>query len=301
MAQKDLRMRKAIIDLGTNTFNLLIGELIDDELKIIHSEKIPVMLGMGGINEGKIAPDAYQRGLAALTAFKQKAQTFEVDHIKGIATSAVRSATNGKEFIAQTKSDTGIDIVLVDGMAEAELIYKGVSLTTDIDDDVVIMDIGGGSTEFIHVVKGEIAHIDSLNIGVSRLFQMLDKPEDYSELDFDRVLDFIEDQSEGHFNYKCKRLIGASGTFETFYEMINQKKYVCEGKAMELNWGELQDTLDWSMEANFSDRQKHPWIIDMRKGMLPIGAFKVKWIIQKLGIEEAWLSPYSLKEGAFIS
>ena len=294
-------MRKAIIDLGTNTFNLLIGDISEAGLDIVHSQKIPVMLGMGGINEGRIAPDAYQRAMDALTVFKLEALSFKVDLIKGIATSAVRGASNGQQLVDEVFTTLGFQIDIVDGKREAELIFKGVQLTKDIHEDAVIMDIGGGSTEFIHVSSSSVLEMTSLNIGVSRIYQNLNKPENYTAEEKSSILAFLEKEASTELNYNSNVLIGASGTFETFYEMIYEKNFVSDGKAVQLDWDKFIEVLNWSVHASLEDRNDHPWIVEMRKRMLPIGALKVKWIIERLGIREVWLSPYSLKEGAFIS
>lgn len=294
-------MRKAIIDLGTNTFNLLIGELDGDDLTILHSEKIPVMLGMGGINEGRIADDAFERAMSALSIFKKKADSFDVESIKGVATSAVRSAANGHELVSRSLNEIGIEIVVIDGLAEADLIRKGVSLTMPISKPSVIMDIGGGSTEFIHLDHSQVIDMESLNIGVSRIYQMLGKPENFSEACIKKIIDFLEIQSTGKFGYEADVLIGASGTFETFYEMLSEEHFVSNGKAIQLDSEKLDEVINWSITASLDERNAHPWIVEMRKRMLPIGAVKVKWIMEKLNVKEVWISPYSLKEGAFVS
>ena len=98
MVEKKL-IRKAVIDLGTNTFNLLIAEIDRDKLDYIYSEKVPVLLGMGGINEGFIADDAMERAKCALNQFKLKCQEKNVDLIQGVGTSALRGATNALELV----------------------------------------------------------------------------------------------------------------------------------------------------------------------------------------------------------
>lgn len=294
-------MRKAIVDLGTNTFNLLIGELTDEGLKIIFSTKIPVMLGMGGINEGKISADAYLRAMDALEEFKFIASNHQATNIRGIATSAVRSASNGQELVDEVNQKLGIPIQVISGPEEADLICKGVQLTKKIDDNTVIMDIGGGSTEFIYILPDGIQKMVSLNIGVSRVFQKLGKPKDFDDSNKRFMLDFFESEAQNSFDFSANVLVGASGTFETFWEMINKRRFESDGKAHLLPWDDFNIVLEWAIHSSYDERHNHPWIVDMRKGMLPIGALKIKWIIQKLGIKEVWLSPYSLKEGAFVS
>jgi exopolyphosphatase/guanosine-5'-triphosphate,3'-diphosphate pyrophosphatase len=294
-------MRKAIIDLGTNTFNLLIGELSGKDLHIVHSEKIPVMLGMGGINEGRIAEDAFARAMNALKVFKEKSDLFDVSSIKGIATSAVRSAANGYELVERSFKEIGIEIIVIDGLAEADLIRKGVALSMSISKPSVIMDIGGGSTEFIHLDSDKVIGMESLNIGVSRIYQMLGKPENFNTDSINKIIEFLEIQSKGKLDYQADVLIGASGTFETFYEMIGSKRFVSEGSAIKLDLIKLDEVIDWSIKSSLDARNEHPWIVEMRKRMLPIGAIKVRWIMEKLNVKEVWISPYSLKEGAFVS
>jgi exopolyphosphatase/guanosine-5'-triphosphate,3'-diphosphate pyrophosphatase len=163
------------------------------------------------------------------------------------------------------------------------------------------MDIGGGSTEFIYLDESGMKEMVSLNIGVSRLYQMLGKPKDFSNQDRQFVVDYFENEAVGCFDFKANVLVGASGSFETFWEMINKCRFESNGKAQLLNWEEFNRALDWAIHSTYDERHSHPWIVDMRKGMLPIGALKIKWIMEKIGVKEVWLSPYSLKEGAFVS
>lgn len=293
--------RKAIIDLGTNTFNILIGEVTANGLHVVHAAKVPVMLGMDGINEGRISKDAYDRAMDAMRSFYQMAKEHHVDDIRGIATSAVRGASNGQKLVDDIHRAYGINIDIINGQQEAELIYKGVKLTKEMSEPSVIMDIGGGSTEFIFVQDENIQKMVSLNIGVSRLFQLLDKPDNFSDAHHNEMRQYFEEKAGDLFEFKAKVLIGASGSFETIWEMIYKEKYVSTGKAHKMDWEAFNEVLNWSIHSSLEEREAHPWIVDMRKRMLPIGAMKIKWIIEKLGIEEVWVSPYSLKEGALVS
>lgn len=302
MGSEGLTQIKAVIDLGTNTFNLLIGELVGDRLtKIIHSERYPVMLGMGGINQHRITEDAYERALHALRHFKILADQHECRQIKGFGTSAMRDAANGQALIQEVKETLGFDIKLIDGEQEARLIYQGVQMTYDFNDTALIMDIGGGSTEFALANRSGLQQVVSLNIGVSRIYQELGKPDEFSEEQIRQVYQYLEEQNQGQLDsFTSSILIGSSGTFETFYEMINRMRYQSDGKAVKLDRAEFSRVLQWSINSTYHERMEHPWIIPIRKNMQPIAAIKVDWVIQKLGIEEVWLSPYSLKEGAIL-
>ncbi|RZK66642.1 MAG: hypothetical protein EOO85_26565, partial [Pedobacter sp.] len=185
-------MIAAVMDLGTNTFHLIIAEVtgISDatgfpnvadsansanstgkEPRILFKTNLPVKLGEGKINENLIIPEAFERGIKALQEFKKEIDKHGVGIVKAIATSALRSANNGQEFVAAAKEKAGIDISIIDGDQEAIYIYEGVKATGLIDSTSLIMDIGGGSTEFILCDAEGIVWKKSYNIGAARLQQ----------------------------------------------------------------------------------------------------------------------------------
>ena len=178
MAEKNV-VREAVIDLGTNTFNLLIAQIDNGQLIRIYSDKLPVLLGMGGINKGVITDSAMLRAKNALILFHESCKKYKVVGINGIGTSALRAASNSSELIDFARIELGIPIEVISGNREAELIYHGVRLSNAISNPCVIMDIGGGSTEFIGASSTGINWTKSFDIGVSRIFQQLGKPEEF--------------------------------------------------------------------------------------------------------------------------
>jgi exopolyphosphatase/guanosine-5'-triphosphate,3'-diphosphate pyrophosphatase len=293
-------MKKAVIDLGTNTFNLLVGSVFGDKLEIIYCEKEAVLLGMNGINNGSIAEDAWMRAMQTLFRFKKRCEKQNVDEIIGFGTSALRGAKNGELFVKEVYENIGIRIHIISGSQEAQLIYRGVRWLFDFKQAATIMDIGGGSTEFIAANAGGIVDAQSFDIGVSRLYQNLNKRNNLTANDFKFINEYLEARTGRFFEEdRSTLLIGASGSFETFYEMIFQKKFTAEEKMVTLPLLPLLDQLNWVIDSRYEDRINHKWIVPMRKKMIPIAAFKIKWIIQKLNADRVLLSPYSLKEGAF--
>lgn len=293
-------MKRAIIDLGTNTFNLLIGSLAETKLNIHFSTKEAVMLGMGGINEGFIAEDAMQRAQQTLTRFKEKCTELDVTNILGIGTAAMRDAKNTNDLIRWAKQTHDIDIRVISGNTEADLIYKGVSLLHPFDEVGMIMDIGGGSNEFIYANKQEVLEAQSFNIGVSRIFQLMDQPEVFTPEIRVKVDQFFEAQTNGFFdNRNVPELIGASGSFETLYEMLHQTSFPDDQQMQVLPIHEVRRLIDWSIHATLEDRMNNPWIIPMRKKMLPFAAYSILWVMEKLKTQSVTICPFSLKEGAF--
>src|SRR5688572_19632471 len=144
-------MKIAILDLGTNTFHLLIaGVKPDKSWKKLLMERVTVKLGQGGIDKKVISRTAYARGMHALEGFRSSLDNHPVDKIAAFGTAALRSAVNGKVFLEEARDRFGFEINLISGDEEAELIYYGVRQAVQVaGQKSLIMDIGGGSVEFI--------------------------------------------------------------------------------------------------------------------------------------------------------
>lgn len=291
-------MRIAVIDLGTNTFNLLIADCKSESFSVLHSEKEGVAIGMGGINSNIIAPESWKRALTTLQYFKSVCDSYKVASIRAIGTSAIRSATNGEDFKKEVAQKTGITIEIINGMREAELIYKGISWSYDFDSSGVIMDIGGGSTEFIWADKNGISEAYSLDIGVSRMFQQLELSDPLSSDDLLKINSWLEHNSKGQLDgKKSDLLIGASGVFETFYELHFNKNYPQSNTVLNIDKEDLEKVLDEVINSTLEQRNQNEFILDIRKKMAPIAAVKTNWVLNKLNIKKILISPFSLKEG----
>jgi exopolyphosphatase/guanosine-5'-triphosphate,3'-diphosphate pyrophosphatase len=139
----------------------------------------------------------------------------------------------------------------------------------------------------------------SLNIGVSRIYQKFHCSDPLSAEDIENIESWLEEQADGFFNGKqADLLIGASGSFETFYELVHFEPFPEKIQSVEVPIEELLQSLDDIISSTLEERNKNPWIIPIRKKMAPIAAVKTRWIIRKLGVKKILISPCSLKEGA---
>lgn len=296
-------MIKAVIDLGTNTFNLLIVELIVGKSpRIIFQDKVGVGLGKGGIIQGLIADDALLRAEACLKSYKKTCEAYNTQSIIAIGTSAIRDAENVSEWLERMYHLYDLRIIPISGDKEAELIFKGVGLSNSLSDSGLIMDIGGGSTEFIHYDNYEIQSKVSLNIGLSRIHQLFTFSDPMSLSDIAKLECFLDENSQDYFkNRQLHSFIGASGTFETFFELVNDRKLLDPFVAQTIPMNEFQEVLNQIMASSFEERNQNPKIIQIRKELAPIAAAKVSWVLKKQSFKEIWVSPCSLKEGALLS
>ncbi len=289
--------RIAVIDLGTNTFNLLIVDKSDTGFIEVFGTKVGVGLGLGGINQNMIQEDAIERALLTLADYKSKCEEYKTVEIIAYGTSAIRNAANKQAFLERVEQKTGIEIRVISGHREAELIYHGVNLGLEINEPFIIMDIGGGSTEFILGDRNQFMEAASFEIGAARIYQSIECSDPFTPEDCIKIEEYL-DQGVGDFFYQINvhRLIGASGSFETFYELLANKRYPSH-KYVELNLEDLLVMLDKIIFSTLAERERDERIIPIRKKMAPIAAVKIRWIIRKLGIESVMISPYSLKEG----
>jgi exopolyphosphatase/guanosine-5'-triphosphate,3'-diphosphate pyrophosphatase len=161
------------------------------------------------------------------------------------------------------------------------------------------MDIGGGSTEFIRANSEGIIDLISLNIGVSRIFQSFSFEDPLSNNVSSRIEDFLEKNSLSFFDEKkCSILVGASGSFETFYELAFQKHFPSKTQPFEIPIESFNREIEKIIESTQAERDQNEFIIPIRKKMAPIAAVKTRWVMHKLGVERVVVSPMSLKEGA---
>ncbi len=300
-------MKVAIIDLGTNTFNLLVAEYGENHrYQIFHKEELDVKLGEGSLSKDFISPVPFQRGIDALKIHKKTIDLNRVDIVKAFATSAIRSAKNGQEFIARAFEETGIQIQPISGDEEAAYIYRGVKLAEiPYLKPSLIMDIGGGSTEFIIANSHELIWKQSFNLGAARLNQLFNFSDPITEDQINDLKNYLEQQLEPLFNetkkYKINQLIGCSGSFESFATMIKHKfslariKPLAKSRAINLiHFSKLYETLILSTENH---RLHMPGLVAMRVDTIVFASIFVSFMIKRLNITEMILSQYALKEG----
>ena len=295
-------MKTAIIDLGTNTFNLLIVE----GKETLFKTKIAVKLGEGGITKGFIAEAPFQRGLAALQAHLQTITKYEVEQTLAFATSAIRSASNRQAFVQSAKEQLGLDIQVIDGDREAELIYWGVRKALDLGiNHKLIMDIGGGSTEFIICNKNEIFWKQSFQLGAARLLDKFQPKDPINTKDITDLENYLEAELlplwKALEKHPCATLVGSSGSFDTlseviahqFYDIANLKeKTTYDFKLSDYHW--LHEYL---LNSTLQERLSTPGMIPMRADMIVIGSIFINYLLNRQQISEMKLSTYALKEG----
>jgi exopolyphosphatase/guanosine-5'-triphosphate,3'-diphosphate pyrophosphatase len=297
-------MITAILDFGTNTFNLLIAERKERGFTILLSSKQPVKLGRGGIQVNMITPDAKERGFIAIQNHMEVIRNYEVDDIRAFATSAIRNASNGEEFIEEVYRRFGFRTRIIPGDREAELIYKGVRQAVKLgEENSMILDIGGGSIEFIICNKQGIVWKKSFELGMARLLELftLSDPITNEEI---RALEsyFMEELTpllEVVKQVKPRTLIGASGSFDTFQAIIRLRKGLDSdqffGREISLkDYNKLHKIL---VRSSREERAAMPGMEPVRVEMIVAATIFVSFVIRACQISHLHHSEFALKEG----
>lgn len=297
------------MDLGTNTFHLLIVEVEATNFKEIVHEQQPVKLGEGGINKGFIQPAAFQRGIDCMERYSHLIADNNVVGVKAIATSALRNASNGQDFINEVKKQTGILIEIIDGNAEAEYIYKGVRAGGGLSTkNTLIVDIGGGSVELIVCDDKEIKWKQSFEIGAARLMDRFHHqdpiaPESITALNF-YLNDTLQPLSVALKDYTIHNIIGTSGVFESYTAIIEADKGrsfdLKKTKYYEFDKATLLTVIERLVLSAHQQRLDDPNIIPVRVDMIVTASLLTRFIIDKTGVDEIAMSTNSLKEGVLV-
>ncbi len=298
----------AVIDCGTNTFNLLVVEATPSQWSVLFQNKVAVKLGEGGFDDAIIHPYRFARGLDALLVHKMAIDNLQCDEVFAFATSALREAQNGKQFIQRARELFGIDIELISGDREAELICDGVRASMDLGTEAsLIMDIGGGSTEFVIADANQIFWKKSFLLGVSRLSDRIQPAEriEQGQLHFLESLLHSElaELKSALEKFPVKRLIGSSGSFDTLRAMHFRDAIANAQSAlhMEIPLKGFHQIHHWLLSSSLSDRMKHPAIPSIRAEYMPLAAHLVFFVLQMQPFSKLIHSAYSLKEGAIRS
>ena len=298
-------MRVSILDLGTNTFNILIADLVDGQIKTIHTGREIAKLGEGGLHENRITKEAFERGQSAFQALVECAQSHNCDVIKAFATSGIRSTTNGQVFIDTIRDKHGISVEVISGDREAELIWKGVRQCIDMPDEALIVDIGGGSTEFILANSESILWKQSFKLGASRLKERFTPEDPISASNIESITEHFNETLQPLVNavsmYPNLDLIGSSGSFDTFADIMLLKagKPLDNSiKSMEIPIHSFEESYGFLIKSTYQERLNTPGIIPMRADMIVISGLLTQFVLTACGINRMFLSRYALKEGA---
>jgi len=304
------KTRLAAVDIGTNSFHLVIAEVEGNSgnFKILGREKEIVRLGTGSTDMKYLSENAMTRGINTLKRFKGLADSASAP-LRAIATSAVREAKNQNVFIERALKEAGVKIEIASGFEEARFIYLGILQALPVfDKKILLIDIGGGSTEFLIGERRDVFYDNSLKLGAIRLTQRFfnsGKTDSKAVKDCRRfirgTMNPVTRQIE---NYAFETVVGSSGTISNIANMIRAAiNGEPENKLNNFTFtkDELHEVTEKIIEAK-TEKQilKIPGLDPSRADIITAGALILEQIFKELKIKQLTVSDYALREGIIL-
>jgi exopolyphosphatase/guanosine-5'-triphosphate,3'-diphosphate pyrophosphatase len=305
----DTVTRIGAIDVGTNSVHLVIADVsADGEITVVEKQRSQIALGEGGLDGSRLTPAAMQRCLAALQEFKHACDSFEVTDIHCAATSAVREAQNGVEFCRRIKAEIGIHVRIITGLDEARLIYLGARPHLDFSHGrILLVDLGGGSTEFV-VCDSDTCHVRaSLPLGHLRATALHRRTDPMSQAEVEAIQawtrDALTDLAARVHPDDVPRIVGTSGTMRCLARMATLARGGVPTEhddGLILTAAELDELLVKFVKTPEAKLGRLPGMDDKRRATLPAGAVVVAEVLRLFGKDSLQTSAYSLRDGLVV-
>lgn len=304
----------AAIDLGTNSLHMVVVR-VDPSLpafSIIDREKDTVRLGDRDSETGELKPEVMERAIATLRRFQEIAQSLNAQSIIAVATSAVREAPNGRDFLQQVETQLGLSVDLISGQEEARRIYLGVLSGMEFHNHPhIIIDIGGGSTELILGDSHEPRFLSSTKIGAVRLTAERITTDPIGNIEFQFLQAYVRgmlerpvEELQAHLQpNELPRLVGTAGTIETLAMIIAREKLGTAPSPLsgyELSLKDLRELVNRLRKLNNVQRAAIPGMSDRRSEIILAGAVILQEAMALLGIESLVVCERSLREGVIV-
>jgi len=240
-------LKFAAIDVGSNAVRLLLKRVVDDGQDIVYKKesliRMPIRLGEDAFLDQRISEDKEKQLLSSLKGFKLLMDAYQPINHSAYATSAMREALNGAEIAHRIKKETGIDLKIIDGHEEANIIFSNhAEENLDKNGEYLYIDIGGGSTELILYAHGKVIASDSFRLGAVRILEGLD-----AEHDWVNIKDWVKEKAKP---YKKLVAIGSGGNINKIYRFARKK----EGKPV--SYEKINKIKSYIEKYSLSDRIK---------------------------------------------
>lgn len=295
-------MKIGAIDIGTNSMRLLTTDLVDNRLidrkKYVNTTRI----GQGVDENGFITDEAMDRNIAALKEYHDKCEEYGCEKIYCMGTSALRDSKNRDEFIKRAKDEAGIDVNVVEGEIEARLGFSGVTNGIEKEGDILVIDIGGGSTEFIFGNRDGIKRNISINIGALRLTEKF-LSKGYTDKAFSDMKEFIYEEIKEIVEYLREKEIecicGIGGTI-TSLSAVNQNLEVYSMDKVhgsKITREEVESMMNRFVECSDEDRKHINGLQAKRADIISAGTEILICIMDSLSKKEVVVSEYDNLEG----
>jgi exopolyphosphatase/guanosine-5'-triphosphate,3'-diphosphate pyrophosphatase len=300
--------RIAALDLGTNSFHVVIADIYPDgSFRTVDKLKEMVVLADRGMDH-RLSEEAMDRGISALKKIKILCDSHDVERILAYATSAIREAANGGEFIQRMIDEVRIKALAISGQKEAELIGEAIQHAVSLDNETVLMvDIGGGSVEFILRNKEEVFYSASKKIGAARMAAEYVEHDPISEGEIKklqkRYSDELADLLEHVKKHEVRTIVGSSGTMENIADMIADRQSITASVTLNQLVYATSDYAEFHDDFIAMDRDERldqGGLEEKRVDIITPGLVLLEYLIDQCDIEQVKISESALREGMIL-
>lgn len=307
-AQADLQfpVRIAAIDVGSNSIRLIVADMHEDgSYRVIDDEREFARLGAELSSTGKLPVAAVEVAVCALKRMKDLTDGFKVRQLRCIATSAVRDAANGRNFVRRVRDEVGLELEVVSADREARLAFRSISRQYDLEHRLVAaMDIGGGSAQLVLAAGSAVEHVFPFTLGAVRLAAAFPIDKKPHFLQYDKLRTHVREQILGTItdvSFHAEFLIGTGGTFTALGSMhiaSSSREGVSSGvQGVELSRAHIHHTLDRLMNLTVDKRKSVPGLPADRADIIVHGVCVVDETMEILGINRVRVHEGGVRDG----
>jgi exopolyphosphatase/guanosine-5'-triphosphate,3'-diphosphate pyrophosphatase len=297
-------MRIAAIDIGTNSVHMIVCRIRPDlSFEVVDREKDMIRLGAGSLDGGALSVPTIATAMQTLAKFRRLADSHGVDEVIASATSAVREAENGGDFVAAVHRELGIRVRVISGTEEARLIHQAAAYATGVGARAaVVIDVGGGSTEITLGTARRMALGRSFRLGVIRLTERFVKSDPLTGREERRLVKHIRKETRSFVKQVVKRgfhrVIGTSGTMLTLGPLAMGARHIPdEVRNLRIEAREFRRLRKRLTSLTLDERLKLPGLDPARADLAVAGAVLIDTLLTELGAEDLALSDFALREG----
>jgi len=297
-------MKVAAIDVGTNSMRLLIADYEDGDFKSREKHINVTRLGLDVDRDGIIGEGAIQRNLDSLDEFGSLARREGCEEIWAIGTSALRDSKNSDEFVKRAAEKSGIAVEIISGSAEADMGFIGVLQGLDRkDENILVVDIGGGSTEFIVGNKDGIKFIKSENIGALRMTEKFLRQDPVDTLEYGLMESYISEELDDTIDKVCKlnikKVVGIGGTITSVAAMLQEMEPYDMEKihGSVIRYSEISQLLGSLKNMRLSEKRMIKGLQPQRADIITAGVGILEIILRMICFDRMAVSEYDNLEG----
>jgi exopolyphosphatase/guanosine-5'-triphosphate,3'-diphosphate pyrophosphatase len=296
----------AFIDIGTNSIRLFVVRLNPDcSYIVLTSQKEAVRLGEGEFETGFITGDAMDRAVMVAGKFVELAHSFRAEEFVAVATSATREAQNRYEFLSRLRKEAHLDVQVISGREEARLIFMGVTSAMHLENEqIMVIDIGGGSTELAIGGNGACSYLSSMQLGTIRLTNRFFPDgvvEPVSETRYEEIRGYIRNEARAVVRQAGRHpvdiVVGSSGTIINLCDIAARLFHTGDLKRTTLSVSDLKKTVPIICSSSLAERRKIPGINPERADIIIAGTAIIDTLMKELNIHELEVTQRGLQDG----